>query len=599
MLRRLYPYWRPAWRETIGGMALLLASGLLELLQPWPIKWLVDYVFGGRAVPPGLARLGLPQAGPRADRAILWIASAIFLLGLAHKAAQMLSQFLLIRAGLRLVRNLRCHVSEHLHRLSLRYHDRAKVGDLIYRAAYDSFAAQSLLSAVVAPVVTGAVILCGILAIMIRLDATLTAIALTVAPLLALAIRAFGRGIERRSRRYHEQESALVSTLQETLSSIRFVQAYTRERATARRVADRADRSVAANERLSLAQLAFSACVGLTMAAGTAAAVYVGARRVLEGRLLPGDVLVFLAYLGMLYTPVNAFAQSSGVLRSARTQLERVLEILATPPEVADRPGAIEPPLVRGRVEFRGVYFAYEPGRAILRGLDLDVPPGTVVAVVGRTGAGKSTLAGLLLRLYDPEAGSIRLDGRDLRDLRLDWLRRQVALVLQDAVLLSATVAENIGYGRPEATRAEIEEAARRAQADEFIRGLPEGYDTTLGERGVNLSGGQRQRIAIARAFLKDAPILILDEPTSALDVQTEAALLDALDELMSGRTTLIIAHRLSTVRRADLILVIDDGKVAESGSHEELFGRDSFYRRLHDQSRPESGALPSIVRSP
>jgi ATP-binding cassette subfamily B protein/subfamily B ATP-binding cassette protein MsbA len=589
MLRWLYPYWRPARRDTLGGIGLLLLAGVLELLLPWPIKWLVDYVFGGRPAPAALVRLGF-STDP--GRAIAWVCLAILVLGVTHKAMHMLSQFLLIRAGLLLVQGLRCHASDHLHRLSLRYHDRTKVGDSIYRAAYDSYAAQSLLSGVVAPMTTGVVILAGILAVMARLDAVLTAIALAVAPLLGLTIWGFGRGIERLSKRYHEQESALFSTMQETLSSIRFVQAYTREAATSARVGDQVGRSLASSQRLALTQLAFSACVGLTMAAGTAAAVYVGAWRVIEGRLLPGDVLVFLAYLGMLYTPVNAFAQSSAVLRSARTQLARVFEILATVPEVADRPGALELPHVRGHVEFRGVGFAYEPGQWVMRALDVVVPPGSLVAIVGRTGAGKSTLASLLLRFYDPDEGAVSLDGHDLRGLRLDWLRRHVSLVLQDAILLSGTIAENIGCGRHGATREQIVNAARRAQADEFIQTLPDGYETMLGERGVNLSGGQRQRLALARAFLKDAPLLVLDEPTSALDAQTEDALLESMRTLVRDRTTFVIAHRLSTIRGADLILVLDEGRVVERGSHEMLMSRDTAYRRLYQTHwRGEEGA--------
>jgi ATP-binding cassette subfamily B protein/subfamily B ATP-binding cassette protein MsbA len=574
-------------------MSLLLVAGALELFLPWPVKWLVDHAFGGRPAPPWLARLGF---GADPVRAITWVCGAVLVLGVAHKAAQMISNFLLIRAGLRLVKNLRLHLSDHLHRLSLRYHDRTKVGDSIYRAAYDSYAAQSLLSGVVVPVTTGVVILAGILTVMLRLDGVLTAIALAVGPLLGVTIWAFGRGIERQSRRYHEQESALVSTMQETLTSIRFVQAYNREADTAGRVAERTNRSLAANERLALIQLAFSACVGLTMSAGTATAIYVGAHRVLDGRLLLGDVLVFLSYLGMLYTPVNAFAQSSGVLRSARTQLEPVFEILATAPDVTDRPGAVTLPRLRGRIEFRGAGFAYEPGQWVMRHVDLVIPEGSVAAIVGRTGAGKSTLASLLLRFYDPDEGAILLDGHDLRDLRLDWLRRQVGLMLQDPILLSGTIAENIACGRPGAKRAQIVDAARRAQAHEFVCGLPDGYETMLGERGVNLSGGQRQRLALARAFLKDAPVLILDEPTSALDAQTEGALIGSMHGLMKGRTTLIIAHRLSTIRRADLILVIDDGRIVESGSHESLIGHDSIYRSLYHAYRGDEGAADRQV---
>jgi ABC-type multidrug transport system fused ATPase/permease subunit len=599
MLKRLYPYWHPARRDTLAGMALLLCAGVLELLLPWPIKWLVDYVFGGRPAPPVLVRLGFAANAAGPGTAVAWVCLAILVLGAAHRIAQMFSQFFLIRAGLRVVRNLRQSVSDHLHRLSLRYHDRTKIGDSIYRAAYDTCAAQTLLSGVVAPVATGVVILAGILMVMVRLDTLLTAIALAVAPVLGLTIWAFGRGIERQSRRVHDQESALFSTMQETLSSIRFVQAYTREGATSRQVGERADRSMAANQRLCLTQLAFSACVGLTMAAGTAAAVYVGAHRVLEGRLLLGDVLVFLAYLGMLYTPISAFAQSSGALRTVSTQLGHVFQVLATAPEVSDRVGAITLPRVRGEIEFRGVSFAYEPGQWVMRDLDLVIPEGTVIAIVGRTGAGKSTLASLLLRLYDPDEGAVLFDGHDLRDLRLDWLRKQVALVLQDTILLSGTIAENIAGGRPGATPAEITQAARRAQADEFIRDLPDGYETMLGERGVNLSGGQRQRLALARAFLKDAPVLILDEPTSALDVHTESALLESMHKLMTGRTTFIIAHRLSTIQKAGLIIVMEGGRIVEHGSHDALMSRDTTYRRLHQTHRWRERTAEVLVATP
>jgi ATP-binding cassette subfamily B protein/subfamily B ATP-binding cassette protein MsbA len=600
MLSLLYPYWRPACWVTLAGMLLLLVAGVLELLLPWPIKWLVDYVFAGRPAPSALAELGLNSKNGDPTRALAWVCGAILVLGIAHKAAQMFSQFLLIRAGLQLVKNLRLDVSDHLHRLSLRYHDRTKVGDSIYRAAYDTYAAQSLLSGVAAPVLTGIIILVGIVVVMLRLDGLLTLIALAVGPTLGLTIWAFGRRIERQSRQYHEQEIELVCTMQETLSAIRFIQAYTREAATAERVGSQAGQSVLANERLSLTQLGFSACVGLTMVAGTAAAVYVGAIRVLEGRILVGDVLVFLAYLGMLYTPVNAFAQSAQVLRSARSQLDRVFEVLRTGPEIISRPGAIELSRLEGRVEFRGVSFAYEPGGWALSGLDLVVPSRTVAAIVGSTGAGKSTLASLLLRFYDPAQGAVLIDGHDLRDLRLEWLRRRVALVPQDAILISGTIAENIAFGKSQATRREIIEAACRAQADAFIRQLPEGYETVLGERGVNLSGGQRQRLSLARAFLKDAPILILDEPTSALDAHTEAALLDSMRELIKGRTTFIIAHRLSTIRAADIILVMERGRLVESGKHEMLIGRDTAYRRLYQaQWRSQDAAANGHLAMP
>jgi ATP-binding cassette subfamily B protein/subfamily B ATP-binding cassette protein MsbA len=343
-----------------------------------------------------------------------------------------------------------------------------------------------------------------------------------------------------------------------------------------------AGRSFSANKQLALVQLGFTLCVGVAMALGTAAVVYVGALRVIEHRLLLGDVLVFLSYLGMLYTPISAFAQSSGTIRAARTQLDRVFELLDVQAAVSDRPGAHELPVVRGQVEFRNVTFGYDPARPVLRNVDWTIEPASTVALVGRTGAGKSTLASLLLRSYDPTAGAVLLDGVDLRDLKLEWLRQQVSVVLQDAILFAGTVAENIAFGSPTATRQQIEDAARRANAEEFIRKLPDGYETVLGERGVNLSGGQRQRLAIARAFIKDAPVLVLDEPTAALDAHTESDLVASLEELSAGRTTFIIAHRLSTVRSADLILVLDAGRVVERGTHEELLARGGgAYREL------------------
>jgi ABC-type multidrug transport system fused ATPase/permease subunit len=328
-------------------------------------------------------------------------------------------------------------------------------------------------------------------------------------------------------------------------------------------------------------QLIYSACAGLAVSLGTAAVVWVASHQVLSGRLTIGDILIFLAYLGMLYQPMNTFSQSASVIQSATAQLRRVFEIIDAAPDIRDRPNATTLESVRGEIEFRNVGFEYEHDRAVLSKLNLHARPGQVIAIVGRTGAGKTTMASLLLRFYDPTSGEILLDGHDLRDLRLAWLRQQVSVVLQDPILFSTTIAENIGYGLPGATQQQIEEAARRAQADEFIRKIPEGYNAMLGERGVNLSGGQRQRLSIARAFLKNAPILILDEPTSALDTHTEEALLIALRDLMAGRTTFVIAHRLSTIRRADVIVVLENGRVVEQGDHDTLMERGGAYAKM------------------
>jgi ABC-type multidrug transport system fused ATPase/permease subunit len=327
------------------------------------------------------------------------------------------------------------------------------------------------------------------------------------------------------------------------------------------------------------------------MACGTAAVVWVGGLRVLEGQLTVGDILVFLAYLGMLYSPMKAFSEGSGVAQSARTQLARVFRILDTRPEVADPPHAIVPPRVDGRVEFDNVEFEYDSGRPVLRNIQLTIEPGRVLALVGSTGAGKSTLASLALRLYDPQGGAVRLDGRDLRELPLSWLRRQVSIVLQDAILFSTSIAENIAYGRPEASREEIVAAARLARADDFIRALPDGYDTPLNERGRNLSHGQRQLLAFARVLAMNPEVLVLDEATASIDTETELVIQAALRELTHGRTSIIIAHRLQTIKDAHRIVVLSEGKVREIGTHEELIARGGMYNTLYELQFQEVNA--------
>jgi len=581
VLRRLIPYWRDAWLDTAIGVALLLLAAAIELLQPWPLKLLVDSVLGSRPVPMWLAHLWPAFRTGNKTGMIAGLCGAILIQALAYRLTFLGSQYLLIRVGARMVRQLRVEVCDHLHRLSMTYHDRTRAGDSIYRAAYDTTAALSLTSQALAPAATAVVTFVGILLVVAWIDWYLTLVALLAGPLFLLLIRVFGRSIEKRSKEYHERESSLVSILQESLSSIRAVQAFSREPETSSIVTRQADRSLMAIKRQVFAQLAFSTCVGLVMAVGITAVVWIGAHRVLAGYLSVGDIILFLAYLGMLYQPMNAFSQSANVLHTARSQLGRVFEVLDTAPEIADRAGAVELPHLSGRIEFRGVSFGYER-ETVLRGVDLAVEPGEMIAVVGRTGAGKTTLISLLLRFYDPTEGEILIDGHDLRDLKLAWVRHQIGVVLQDAILFHATIAENIAYARPGATRTQIESAAQSALAEGFIKSMPQGYDSVLGERGVTLSGGQRQRLAIARAFLKDAPILVLDEPSSALDAETEAALMTAVNKLAKDRTTFIISHRLSTVRHADRVIVIDDGRIVESGTHEDLLALSGLYRRLY-----------------
>lgn len=597
MLSRLGSYWRAAKGESVAGGAILVLSALVDLLQPWPIKWLVDYVFGDQAPPPWLTQLWPVLATDNLAGGITAVCISILVLAILYRCGITIGHFFLVRAGARVVQRLRCHACEHLHRLSVAYHDKTKVGDSLYRVAYDSHAAQSLINGAIVPMATGALMLIGAVVIMLQINVALTLTTMAAAPLFILIIRGFSKTIDRQSRRYHESESALVSSVQESLSSIRAIQAFTLEPQTSDKFYEQSRRSLSANEKMTRTQLIYSACAGLAVSIGTAAVVWVAGHQVLNGNLSVGDILVFLAYLGMLYQPMNTFSQSASVIQSASAQLRRVFDVIDAVPEIQDKPNARTLQTVRGTVEFRNTSFAYEPSRPVLRDINLKADPGQIVALVGRTGAGKTTMASLLLRFYDPTQGGVLLDGHNLRDLKLSWLRQQVSVVLQDPILFSTSVAENIAYGLPGATPDQIRKAALRAQADEFIRALPNGYDTILGERGVNLSGGQRQRLSIARAFLKNAPILVLDEPTSALDVHTEEALLSALKELMTGRTTFIIAHRLSTVRQADLVVVLENGSIIEQDSHENLMDRDSVYASMYrSQHRSDSRATDAPI---
>jgi ATP-binding cassette subfamily B protein/subfamily B ATP-binding cassette protein MsbA len=583
-MRSLWPllrYARPHTRDLVVVLGAMLAVVALEVLRPWPLKLLVDQVLDGEPLPPALAAVlrALPGGGARsamlAGVAITTV--AIFVLATIASTVQTVAS---VRFGQRMVYDLAGDLFLHLQRLSLVFHSRRPVGDMIARVTGDSYAVQLLVNGALLPLVASVLTLASMFIVMWRLEPTLTMLALAVVPFLALAIRVFGAPMRLRARERLDREGILVASVQQTLSAIPVVQAFTRETVEHDRFRREAGETVRAYERQTLADMAFKLVVGLVTALGTAAVIWLGGRHALDGRLSTGEILVFVAYLAALYGPLSAITYTTSTLEHAAARADRIAEILDTPSDVPERPDALDVAL-RGHVRFERVTFGYDAAHPVLRDVSLDVRPGEVVAIVGPSGAGKTTLAGLLLRFFDPQAGRVTIDGYDVRDLRLRTLREQIAIVLQEPFIFPLSVAENIGYGRRDASTAAIAAAAVAASAADFVERLPQGYDTIVGERGMTLSGGEKQRLALARAFLKPAPILVLDEPTSALDARTEAALLDAVDRLVKGRTTFIIAHRLSTIRRADRIVVVDRGAIVEQGSHDALLARDGLYASL------------------
>jgi ABC-type multidrug transport system fused ATPase/permease subunit len=572
------------------GTLLLAAASAASLLQPWPLKLVLDSVLGERGSSPLLARATddvvarVPFVGDQRVVLLLILCAGVLLVQLLMGILNVLSTYVLVSIGLRMVFRLRCALFDRVQQMSLSFHDSRPVGDSLYRVTWDTYCVQTLFNSGLVPAVTAVITLAGISAVMVAMDWSITVAALAIGLPLVVLIRRLDRPTTERSLRVHERESDVSSLVQETLSAIRAVQAFGRERFEAARFRRQAHESLRANLRLTVLQVASQAIVGVLLAAGTAGVVWLAATRALAGYLTAGDVVLLTAYVAMLYKPLETLSYTAAIVQGAAAGGRRVFEILDALPEVREKSEATA--LVgraHGHLVFEHVSFAYTPAQPVLRDVSLDIPVGTTVAIVGASGAGKTTLASLLLRFYDPTGGRITLDGRDLRDLTLESLRRNVALVLQEPVLFSATIRENIAYGRPDATIAEIEQAARAAGAHAFVDALPDRYDTKIGERGVALSGGQRQRIAIARAFLKDAPILVMDEPTSALDVETEAYLLTSLAELSRGRTTIVIAHRLSTIRNADQVVVLDAGRKVQEGTHAELATQPGAFRRLRE----------------
>jgi ABC-type multidrug transport system fused ATPase/permease subunit len=574
LYRRVAGYYRP-YLPTIGAaLVLLLLTVGLNLLKPWPVKWLIDEIIP-RAIE-GRELQTFLTAEP-----VLGACLAVVVISLLAGALGVANNYLLVKVGLKALLRLRTQLYSYLQHLPLHFHDRRRSGDSTFRVAYDSQAIQTFFNRGFATIIGSIITLIGTFLIMLRMDVALAFLAFAVVPFLWGAIYFFADRVRRQTTALQQEESDVLARASEGLTSIRIVHAFGREEFEVKEFEREARQSLDANLQLTITNVMSTLVVGTIMAIGTALILYFGVQHVIEGKLKIGDLWVYLSYLAALYQPLEQLSYTAWALEGAAAGAQRVFEILDEEDSVPEKPGAIKMPPIQGRVEFQDVEFSYEPGVPILRGLSLSVEPGKAVALVGGTGAGKTTLLSLATRFYDPDAGTVRIDGIDLRDVTKKSLREQIAVVLQDTLLLSGTVRENIAYGRVGATKKEIEEAAHEAQAHEFILKLPKGYDTPVGERGVRLSGGQKQRIGIARAFLKQAPLLLLDEPTSALDLETEAEIMETLRTLIRRQTTLIVTHRLSTIHHLDCIYVLEQGRLAEQGKGPELAARGGVYARL------------------
>jgi ATP-binding cassette, subfamily B, bacterial len=569
---------RPYRRSLDMLTALATAEIVLRLALPWPMKAVVDTALGSQPAPGWL--LALPGVRPDSRPALLVAIVALgLLIQMGHQAVLMVHSRLYSRTGHLITRDLRQRLFMHLQTMSLRHHAQTPIGDSVYRLENDAGCLEQLLLRGVLPFTFSALTLIVMFTILVTIDASLALVSLSVVPFMFVWIRWSARRMTPGVERTRQLESRMSARVYESFAAIRLVKSFGREPYEGQRFSGVANEAMRARVVLSAREAWFSSIVAALTAVGTSSVVVAGGMLVLRGRISVGTVLVALAYLGFVYGPLSGLANTTGTMQQALAGVRRVRETLAQAPEMIDDRGAVEPRLI-GRVEFDHVSFGYGD-RQVLHDVSFVVSPGEFVALVGPSGSGKTTLVSLIPRFYEPTAGRVLLDGIAASRYRLGPLRQQIALVLQESIVLSGTIRDNLRYGRLEASDAAIEAAAKAANAHEFIDQLRHGYHTELGESGVGLSGGQRQRLSMARAFLKDAPILILDEPTAALDSLSEQLVLNALARLRAGRTLFVIAHRLSTVRQADRIIVLDAGRIVAQGTHETLLRDSELYRSL------------------
>ena len=574
-------FMRP-YRGRVAGVGLLmLLQVALGALEPWPLKIVIDYVLGQHELPEVLQPWALNISGGTSLGLLVLFVLLGVVLQLIHQVASAYGVRLQTDTGQRMVYDLRYRLLEHLQSLGLNHHITTNTGDAVYRVDVDSYSIENLAISGVFPLASSIITLVVMFAVLVRLDVSVALLSLTVVPFLFLSLRYYANSLSQQEEHVKELESNLISRLYEIFSSIRLVKSFAREPLESSRYAAAGGSTMRARIAVTWKQGLFGLMVATTTILGTALVLIVGGMHVMSGKMTVGSLIVVISYLGAVDGPLSSIAFTTGQLQAAIAGARRVRAMLALEPETNDPPDAIDADGIKGNVVFDHVSFSYPDGTQVLHDIAFEAQPGQMVAVVGLTGAGKTTLVSLIPRFYNPTSGQVLIDGVDARKYRIRSLREKIAIVPQDAVLFSGTIADNLKYGKLDATPEQIEAAARAAHAHDFVSRLPRGYDTPIAEAGGGLSGGERQRLSVARAVLKDAPILILDEPTSSLDAISEEIVFSALKRLRVGRTTIVIAHRLSTVRDADAILVLDGGRISAFGRHDELLKSSQLYRRM------------------
>jgi ATP-binding cassette subfamily B protein len=580
---RAVQLFRPHWKKLALALAAVFGETLADVLEPWPIKIVIDNVVQSKRLPEGWVAFLFTGAGD--DKiAILYVAlGAVVLIAVVGAVSSYADKYLTTSVAQWIAHDLRLLLYQRIQRLSLLEHGESRTGDLVSRVTSDIDAVQDFIATALFGIVISVLTLVGMIGIMFYNDWRFTLIALSVAPVMFVIVYFYTRRIKKASRAVRKQESELLSGVAEMLTSIQVVQAFAREDYEDRRFSSESRQSVQAALQARSMKAKLPPIIDVIVAVGTCLVLGYGAHLVLAGRLSTGVLIVFLFYLGKMYKPMRDLSKMTNTVSKAAISFERIQEVLESESRVRDLPTAGHAPPFEGRIEFDRVSFSYGSDIQILQDVSLRIEPGQVAAIVGPSGTGKTTIASLIPRFFDPQSGQVKLDGIDVREFTLKSLRDQISFVLQDTLLFRGTIWENIAYGRPDAPPEDTIQAAERANAHDFIVNMPLGYGTMVGERGVTLSGGQRRRIAIARAIVRNSPILILDEPTAGLDAASERAVVEALDRLMKGRTTLIIAHHLDTIRHADVIFVVKDAEVVETGTHETLLALGGVYARLYD----------------